>query len=354
MSNSRIEKDLYYLNIAKEVAARATCLRRRYGAVIVKNDEIISTGYNGAPRGEPNCIDVGYCQREAIGAAKGERYELCKSIHAEQNAIISAARRDMMGGTIYITGIEKDGSYADPTPCIMCRRFIVNAGIERCVGMVDGKPKEISLAPPAVSTPDKPAEEEPASKEPEEPPVEIATFGTLYLDGVPTFVPDSSEFQVLPHIPGGSTATPSISIGDTVSGMELHWVRVGDNYICDRVVLLRVSMKQLFLAGLYGGAGTPVTIDGKPYRLRVPINGCFREDDCEITKAVEMCHGDSSILHMLPGFWGMRVPNDRYTQSYRDSYPVRGFGTNDFSCLPDGSYPGVGFRPVLEPVTIDN
>lgn len=148
---NRIEKNTYYLNIAREVAGRSTCLRRRYGAVIVNNDEIVSTGYNGAPRGETNCIDTGYCQREVLNIPKGERYELCVSCHAEMNAIISAARRDMLGGTIYIVGLEKDGSFANPAPCVICRRLIVNAGISRCIGMVDGEAKEIPLAPPKIT-----------------------------------------------------------------------------------------------------------------------------------------------------------------------------------------------------------
>ena len=100
-SVKRESKEMYYLRIAEAVAARSTCLRRRYGAIIVKNDEIIATGYNGAPRGERNCNDCGFCQREALGVPKGERYELCVAVHAEQNAIISAARRDMIGATIY-------------------------------------------------------------------------------------------------------------------------------------------------------------------------------------------------------------------------------------------------------------
>lgn len=142
----RVSKDLYYLGIAEQVAQRSTCLRRRYGAVIVNNDEIVSTGYNGAPRGEVNCTDCGYCEREANGIPKGERYERCKSVHGEMNAIISASRREMVGGTIYIVGIEaKDGSYANPAPCLICRRLIVNAGITRCVGMVNGEAKEIPL-----------------------------------------------------------------------------------------------------------------------------------------------------------------------------------------------------------------
>ena len=142
----RISKDEYYLNIAKTVLERSTCLRRKYGAVIVNNDEIVSTGYNGAPRGETNCIDTGYCYREANNIPKGERYEMCVSVHGEQNAIISAARKDMIGATIYIVGKEvSTGEYANPAPCLICRRMIRNAGIVRCVGLVDGKPKEISL-----------------------------------------------------------------------------------------------------------------------------------------------------------------------------------------------------------------
>lgn len=113
----RIKKDDYYLNIAESVIQRSTCLRRQYGAIIVNNDEVVSTGYNGAPRGERNCCDCGFCQREALGIPKGERYELCVAVHAEQNAIISAARKDMIGGTIYIVGLEcSDGSYANPAP----------------------------------------------------------------------------------------------------------------------------------------------------------------------------------------------------------------------------------------------
>lgn len=145
----RVKKDKYYLDIAESVTKRSTCLRRQYGAIIVKNDEVISTGYNGAPRGEMNCCDCGFCQRDALGIPKGERYELCVSVHAEANAIISAARRDMIGGTIYIVGIDaKNGSYANPAPCLMCRRLIKNAGIVRCVGNVNGVPTEITLDPP--------------------------------------------------------------------------------------------------------------------------------------------------------------------------------------------------------------
>lgn len=143
MTNKRARKDMYYLNIAEAVASKSTCLRRCYGAVIVKDDEIISTGYNGAPRGCPNCNECG-CFRELIGVMKGDAYNLCMSVHAEQNAIISASRRDMIGSTLYIVGInnphiEADCGmhYADPSPCLLCHRMIINAGIERVVGLVE-------------------------------------------------------------------------------------------------------------------------------------------------------------------------------------------------------------------------
>lgn len=143
----RIDKDTYYLKIAEAVSARSTCLRRKYGAVLVNNDEIVSTGYNGAARGEENCCDKNYCEREAQNVPKGERYELCVAIHAEDNAITSASRSKAMGATLYITGIEvSNGEYANPCPCKMCRRKIINAGIARIVGMVDGKATEIDIS----------------------------------------------------------------------------------------------------------------------------------------------------------------------------------------------------------------
>ena len=131
----RISKENYYLDIAETVLERATCLRRVYGAIIVKNDEIISTGYNGAPRGRANCVDMGYCSREAMKVPRGERYELCRSVHAEANAIISASRRDMVGGTIYLVGRDaRTGELlADATSCLMCRRMVINAGLEKVV-----------------------------------------------------------------------------------------------------------------------------------------------------------------------------------------------------------------------------
>ncbi|MCD7934601.1 MAG: deaminase [Oscillospiraceae bacterium] len=131
----RISKENYYLAIADAVSLRSTCLRRKYGAIIILNDEIISTGYNGAPRGRKNCIDLGYCTRDALQIPTGERYELCRSVHAEANAILSASRRDMIGATMYLSGRDsKTGELLhDATSCAMCRRQIINAGISRVI-----------------------------------------------------------------------------------------------------------------------------------------------------------------------------------------------------------------------------
>ena len=132
---ARIDKENYYLDIAQTVLERSTCLRRCYGAIIVKNDEIISTGYNGAPRGRKNCIDLGHCTREAMNIPSGERYELCRSVHAEANAIISAARSEVLGATLYMACRDPKTGELIPhsTSCSMCRRLIINAGIERVV-----------------------------------------------------------------------------------------------------------------------------------------------------------------------------------------------------------------------------
>ena len=131
----RIDKTNYYLDIAETVLERGTCLRRKYGAVIVKNDEIISTGYAGAPRGRKNCDELGYCAREELNIPRGERYEMCRSVHAEQNAIISAARKDLIGSTLYLVGKEvTNNDYVkNANPCILCKRFILNAGIKEIV-----------------------------------------------------------------------------------------------------------------------------------------------------------------------------------------------------------------------------
>lgn len=132
---ARQSKINYYLDIAQTVAARSTCLRKKYGAIIVKNDAILSTGYNGAPRGRKNCCDIGYCMRDKLGIPRGERYEMCRSVHAEANAIITASRDQMIDSTLYITGIDsKSGALVpDICSCMMCKRQIINAGISTVV-----------------------------------------------------------------------------------------------------------------------------------------------------------------------------------------------------------------------------
>lgn len=128
----RISKTEYYLNIAKAVSMRSTCLRRQYGAVIVKDDVVISTGYNGSPRGSQNCCDTGECYREANNIPHGEQYEKCVAVHAEANAIISAARKDMIGATLYLYGWEGNKEIK-AEPCLMCQRLIQNAGIGKII-----------------------------------------------------------------------------------------------------------------------------------------------------------------------------------------------------------------------------
>jgi len=133
--DTRISKDEYYLNIAKEVATRGTCLRRNYGAVIVNNDEIVATGYTGAPRGRINCNELGRCVRIEQNIPSGQRYELCRSVHAEQNAIISCSRDKMIGATLYLYGwdVEHNCEKYEPKPCTLCERMIINAGIKEVV-----------------------------------------------------------------------------------------------------------------------------------------------------------------------------------------------------------------------------
>ncbi len=142
---TRPSKDEYYLNIALEVSRRGTCLRRCFGAIIVNHDEIISSGYCGAPRGTPNCIDLGICYREEAGIPSGLRYELCRSVHAEMNAIISAERLRILDGQIYIAGREtKTNKLAEAHPCKMCQRAIINAGLKKVIiRTANGSIKEI-------------------------------------------------------------------------------------------------------------------------------------------------------------------------------------------------------------------
>lgn len=127
----RVSKHNYYLDIAETVAERSTCLRKKYGAIIVKNDSIVSTGYNGAPRGRKNCTDLGVCMRDKLGIPRGERYELCRAVHSEANAIIAAPREQMLGATLYMVGVDaKSGELLrDTNSCMMCKRMVINAGI---------------------------------------------------------------------------------------------------------------------------------------------------------------------------------------------------------------------------------
>ncbi len=135
MKAQRRDKHNYYLDIAETVLERATCLRKSYGAVIVKNDEILSTGYNGAPRGRANCIDLHYCTRDKLNVPRGEKYEICRSVHAEANAIISASRNEMINSTLYLACKDpKTGEVVgDTSSCTMCKRMIINAGISTVV-----------------------------------------------------------------------------------------------------------------------------------------------------------------------------------------------------------------------------
>lgn len=131
----RRDKINYYLDLAEMVSQRSTCLRRHFGAVIVQNDEVISTGYVGAPRGRQNCTDLNYCVRQKLQVPRGERYELCRSVHAEANAIISTSRNKMLGSTMYLVGVEcSTGEYVEHAcSCSMCKRLIINAGISHVI-----------------------------------------------------------------------------------------------------------------------------------------------------------------------------------------------------------------------------
>lgn len=131
----RRDKHNYYLDIAQTVCERSTCLRRQYGAIIVKNDSIVSTGYSGAPRGRKNCSDIGRCIRAELKIPRGERYELCRSVHAEANAIINASRSEMLGSTMYLAGVELPSGVliAEANSCAMCKRMIINAGISTVI-----------------------------------------------------------------------------------------------------------------------------------------------------------------------------------------------------------------------------
>ncbi len=135
MKNERVNKHNYYLDIAQTVAERSTCLRKSFGSIIVKNDTILSTGYNGAPRGRKNCCDICRCIRDELNIPRGERYELCRSVHAEANAIIAAPRDQMLDSTLYLSCIDsKTGALVpDTSSCMMCKKLVINAGIKKVV-----------------------------------------------------------------------------------------------------------------------------------------------------------------------------------------------------------------------------
>lgn len=135
MADNRRSKTNYYLDIAQTVTERGTCLRRKFGAIIVKDDVIISTGYAGAPRGRENCCDLGFCLRDKMNIPRGERYELCRSVHAEANAIIAAPRERMLGADLYLCCVNAKTGQLEPgtTCCQMCKRLVINAGIGRVI-----------------------------------------------------------------------------------------------------------------------------------------------------------------------------------------------------------------------------
>ncbi len=140
MKLNRVDKTNYYLDIAEAVASRSTCLRKKYGTVIVNNDEIISTGYSGAPRGRINCIDLGYCtKKKMFPEIRHAGYDACRSVHSEQNAIISASRKDMLGSTLYLVGYRTDTEDYEngASPCLMCRKMIINSGVKEVVVRVN-------------------------------------------------------------------------------------------------------------------------------------------------------------------------------------------------------------------------
>ena len=146
-NNLRPNKINYYLNIAKEVSTRSTCLRRKYGSILVKDDVIIATGYNGSPRGTMNCNDLGYCRREQLGVKRGEQLQLCRAVHSEQNCIINASREQMIGSILYLYGSEVSiGEIIENLDsCQMCKKLIINAGIEKVVFAKPNNQYEIRL-----------------------------------------------------------------------------------------------------------------------------------------------------------------------------------------------------------------
>jgi len=135
MLELRPSKDEYYLKIAQEVALRSTCFRRKFGAIIVRDDQIVATGYVGAPRKTKECFLHKVCLRDSLGIPHGQRYEICRSVHAEQNALINAARAgvSVLNGDMYIYGADSKGNPIDAFPCFICKKMIINAGLNRVI-----------------------------------------------------------------------------------------------------------------------------------------------------------------------------------------------------------------------------
>lgn len=129
----RPSKTGYYLAMAEVASTRGTCIRRRFGAIIVKDDRIVSTGYVGAPSGRSNCCDIGNCFREKNNIPSGTMYEKCRSVHAEMNAVLNASKEEMKDSTLYLVGVEPDGTYTNADCCSMCKRVIINSGIKEVV-----------------------------------------------------------------------------------------------------------------------------------------------------------------------------------------------------------------------------
>lgn len=130
-AKQRISKINTYLNVAETFAYRSTCIKRKYGAVVVKDDTVISTGYNGSPRGLENCCDIGICPRIELGMHQGEGYGICRAVHAEQNALLNCSKEQTMGADLYLAGVNpEDNTVHKAKPCPLCARLIIQAGIK--------------------------------------------------------------------------------------------------------------------------------------------------------------------------------------------------------------------------------
>ncbi len=144
----RISKVNTYLNVAETFAYRSTCIKRKYGAVVVKNDTVISTGYNGSPRGFENCCDIGRCHRMELDMHQGEGYGICRAVHAEQNALLNFPKEQMVGADLYLAGVNpEDNTVHKAKPCPLCARLIIQAGIENVIMRTGEKEDEYVIIP---------------------------------------------------------------------------------------------------------------------------------------------------------------------------------------------------------------